>query len=235
MAIEQSIQVKLAGDVVGKRGSLVVIRTIGIDSKNKPHEDMHKVQIASDSKLGDINAGMFLQLEGTILDGEMDQVIDANVASVKVGDGKYKNLVKIIGEVKEQPQFFPRTADNKPPMMNLRVVACGQKTFATLFGPLAQDFKVKCPITSVVQVYGRMRRKEIVNQDGGVRKWIDVATDDFYFPGLTKVLKTGTGAVDEFAAESTPKQAAPMDAIEVMMFTPKAAEKPAGGKKRKVA
>lgn len=235
--IEETNQVKLAGDVIGKRGNLLIVRTIGIDSKNKPHEDLHKVLIENTDVIDELKSGDFVTMTGKILDGDMDQVIEADEGSVKPGDGKYKNLAKVVGEVKDQPQFMARTADGKPAMMNLRVTACGQKTFATLFGPLAIDFDKKCPITSTVQVYGRMRRKEIENQGGDVRKWIDIATDNYYFAGLTKVLKKGTGMVDEFAEAPAPKAEAPELGIEAMAFTPKAGntvKKPVG-KKSKVA
>ena len=235
--IEETNQVKLAGDVIGKRGNLLIVRTIGIDSKNKPHEDLHKVLVENSDVLDELKSGDFVTMTGKILDGDMDQVIEADEGSVKIGDGKYKNLAKVIGDVKDQPQFLARTADGKSAMMNIRVTACGQKTFATLFGPLAIDFDKKCPITSTVQIYGRMRRKEIENQGGDVRKWIDIASDNYYFAGLTKVLKKGTGMVDEFAEAPAPKAEASEIGLEAMAFTPKAAiatKKPAG-KKSKVA
>jgi hypothetical protein len=226
--MKESIEVKLAGEIIGKNGDVLALKTIGTDNKGREHEDLHMVLVASGS--ADMKVGQFVACEGTIVAGEKNQVVSTERVQPSE-QGKYKNLAKIIGVVTDQPLYFPRTLEGKQQMMNIQVTANGTKILGTLFGSLAQDFKVACPITSEVQLYGRMRRKELVDREGDTRKWIDIVSDNWHFPGLTKVTKKGTGGIDEFAKSGG-------SVSDALAFIPKKADpKPAAkaDKARKIA
>jgi hypothetical protein len=234
--MNEMLAVNLAGDVVASDENLgiAIIKTVGIDTKEKPHEDKHVVALPANI-LMDLKGGEHIELIGTIKDKNNDQYIEAIPSSIKLGGSGYRNLAKAVGITDQTTSYFERKVDEntkkvQQPLANVRLVAMGTKVWGTVFNKMASDFMpAKCPMGSEVCLYGRMRRKELVSQDGSVRKFIDIATDDWHFPGLSKVIKKGEGGKDEFAGMGTEMLAF------VSQAKPVEKPKPAKGKGRKVS
>jgi hypothetical protein len=232
--MKEAIQTKVAGDVLKADGGSLVVRTIGKDNKGEMHEDLHMI-VVSNAAQADVAPGSFVTVIGKIIDIDRCQMIQAGSVVVSDPAAGYKNLAQVYGLIEKETVFYPRKIDEstgktKQPFANVTIKALGTRCFGTLFGNLAADWKKNGPIGSEVVLYGRMRRKEMKSFDQGPdRKYIDVASDDFNFPGQSKILKKGPGAVNEFANLDAEMLAFTQGVIEE---APKAEEKPAKGSRK---
>ena len=222
--MKESIACKVTGDVLKVADGIAIIRTIGKDNKGELHEDLHTVAHGGHN----VESGAFVTVIGKVIDIDRTQLIQAgSIEKAEAGPDNYKNVAQVHGLIEKETVLYPRKLDEstgkvKQPFANVTLKALGTRIFGTLFGALASNWKASGPIGSECVLYGRMRRKEMKSFDEGPpRRYIDIASDDFNFPGQSRILKKGAGAKNEFAG---------MEA-ELMAFTQGVMETPEPEKK----
>jgi hypothetical protein len=200
--MKEKIACKVTGDVLKVADGVATIRTIGKDNKGELHEDMHTVVHGGHP----IESGGFVTVIGKIIDIDRTQLIQAgSIELAEAGPDNYRNVAEVYGFVEKETVLYPRKLDEstgkvKQPFANVTIKSLGTRIFGTLFGALAINWKNAGPIGSECVLYGRMRRKEMkAFDDGPPRRYIDIASDDFNFPGQSSILKRGAGAKNEFA------------------------------------
>lgn len=192
--------VKMCGDVLEVSEDVMKLKTIERTFNGNEYEEIHTVYCDNHGQKKGDRVKFFGSLKTIKSNLGPQTIIDADKTTLAKATKKEKscNVAKIVGKAPQTFQFFPR-AEGKMAFGNLLLLT-GEETDGAqfhrgvFFGQIAHYFSRMCNRNSIVQMIGRIRNREYVDNDGESRTMLEVIVD----PDQTKVLKRGK-VVDEFA------------------------------------
>ena len=184
--------IKLVGDVLAVSSTGLLMET---KSQTGEFSETHEVLVKPKKALKALKEGMRIKLFGTLdqIDKRTKIVADAKSITECDADEGYVNLAKLIGRTAGTFQYYAPSF-GKQAFGNLLIEVKGTLFRSVLFAALATGFDRICKRNSIVQVQGRLRKREFSNNDGNTDSMLEIIAD----PDETKVLKVAV-SVDEFA------------------------------------